>query len=327
MEKTILTVLEGLVLKEVQTYRNLAVFPLFTTVPGPDCLTLREALARHLVAVHEVSEGGSVPELEAENKGDWPVLLLDGEELAGAKQNRVLNTTLLLSPHSRLRIPVSCTEQGRWSSVSREFRDSGYVMSPRIRSKKVDSVSQSLKEERGYRSDQRQVWDEVHKLSEESFVSSPTGAMRDTLIAKEVDLEEALRAFPCLDGQKGLLVLLNGRVAGFDLLPSLGVYSQLHAKLAKSYAMDALLEKEQAAGASKEMALAFLKEAVFALEETFPSVGMGLDHRFSGPALAGSALSVGEKVAHMAFFRLEGMAEKAGSMASMRKRRSYRNQG
>lgn len=325
MEKVILNVLEELVLGEVQAYRNLAVFPLFTTVPGPDCLTLREALARHLVAVHEVSEGGSVPELEAENKGDLPVLLLDGEELAGAKQNRVMNTTLLLLPHGRLRIPVSCTEQGRWRSVSQEFRDSGYVMSPRIRSKKVDSVSQSLKGERGFRSDQGEVWNEVHKLNEDLCVASPTGAMRDAHVAKEVDLEEALRAFPCLDGQKGLLVLLNGRVAGFDLLPSPGVYSQLHAKLAKSYAMDALLEKEKTAGASKEMAHAFLKEAAYALEETFPSVGMGLDHRFSGPALAGSALSVEEKVAHMAFFRLEGEAEKSGPIASMRQRRSFRN--
>ena len=43
--------------------------------------------------ITEVSEGGSVPELRVVNKGDARILVLDGEELRGAKQNRVLNTT------------------------------------------------------------------------------------------------------------------------------------------------------------------------------------------------------------------------------------------
>ena len=40
------------------------------------------------------SHGGSVPELKVINKAEIPILLLDGEELVGAKQNRVLNTTM-----------------------------------------------------------------------------------------------------------------------------------------------------------------------------------------------------------------------------------------
>ncbi len=53
-------------------------------------LTLDEALAAKTATVTEVSESGSVPELYFQNEGDLPVLLLDGEELVGAKQNRVL---------------------------------------------------------------------------------------------------------------------------------------------------------------------------------------------------------------------------------------------
>lgn len=34
------------------------------------------------------------------NKGDIPVLLLDGEEFAGTKQNRVLNATILIDEYS-----------------------------------------------------------------------------------------------------------------------------------------------------------------------------------------------------------------------------------
>ena len=37
--------------------------------------------------------------------------MLAGEEPVGAKQNRILNTTILLKKHSETTIPVSCTKQ------------------------------------------------------------------------------------------------------------------------------------------------------------------------------------------------------------------------
>jgi len=55
---------------------------------GPDYLTLKEAMEAQLIAITEVTEGGSVPELKVKNTGARPVLILDGEELSGAKQNR-----------------------------------------------------------------------------------------------------------------------------------------------------------------------------------------------------------------------------------------------
>jgi len=67
-----------------------------------------------------------VPELAVVNDGDIHVLLLDGEELRGAKQNRMLNTTILLKPKSKTIIPVSCTEQGRWNYASAESATRGW---------------------------------------------------------------------------------------------------------------------------------------------------------------------------------------------------------
>ena len=58
--------------------------------PRPAYQLLDEALAAGTVRVMEVSESGHVPELSLLNDGDQAVQLLDGEELIGAKQNRIL---------------------------------------------------------------------------------------------------------------------------------------------------------------------------------------------------------------------------------------------
>src|SRR5689334_5862610 len=89
-------------------HEALAVFPLFTDAPsGVDYLLSDEALEAGAVTVEEVSESGSVPNLLVDNKGDSAVLFLEGEELRGAKQNRVLNTSILIAPRSKTTIPVS----------------------------------------------------------------------------------------------------------------------------------------------------------------------------------------------------------------------------
>jgi hypothetical protein len=136
---------------ELQTFSNMAVIPLFTSVDeSPGYLTLKEALEKGVLIVTEISKAGSVPELRVANKAEIPVLLLDGEELAGAKQNRVLNTTILLKEESETIIPVSCTEQGRWSYASAEFFDSGNIMSRNLRSRNASSVKRSLEASRSY---------------------------------------------------------------------------------------------------------------------------------------------------------------------------------
>jgi len=72
-------------------HEALSVFPLFAEPNGSvDFRLSDDALADESLLVEEVSECGSVPDLLVENKGDDRVLFLEGEELVGAKQNRIL---------------------------------------------------------------------------------------------------------------------------------------------------------------------------------------------------------------------------------------------
>ena len=128
MENAIKTRLQSVQFGEPQTFKNIAIVPLIAPVDGTfQYRTLGEALAAGDLVITEISANGSVPELLVVNRGNKPVLLIDGEELASAKQNRVLNTSILLKEASEAKIPVSCTEQGRWSYASKTFSKIDYA--------------------------------------------------------------------------------------------------------------------------------------------------------------------------------------------------------
>jgi hypothetical protein len=309
----------------VKIFNNMGVLPLFTSInETPQYLTLKEALEKRLLTITEVSQSGSVPELKVVNIAEIPVLLLDGEELAGAKQNRVLNTTILLKENSETIIPVSCTEQGRWAYASREFEESGNIMNRSVRSRKVSSVSRSLEDSRAYCADQGAVWEGIADFSVAANIHSPTSAMRDVFESREDDLKGYLDAFQYAPNQRGILVIVNGEVAGLDILSLSSAYEMIHPKLIKSYAMDALLQKaKDNAQPSIDKAKSFIKEATECGEKRYESIGHGWDHRFEGKAIVGSSLVYQEKMIHMAFFKIDE-ADRIESMSGPSRRRRFR---
>ena len=130
----------------------------------PDCRVphARPGAAASGLRIRETSESGSVPELAVENPLAERVLLYDGEELVGAKQNRILNVSVLVEAKSTLTIPVSCVEQGRWRHVSPEFEGGGSISHAQLRRRKAETqAAQPLA--RGVA--QSEVWDELHEKS------------------------------------------------------------------------------------------------------------------------------------------------------------------
>lgn len=325
MDSIIRDYLAGLKFGEMQSFKNMGILPIFMPINGsPDYLTLKEALdTKHLI-ITEVDQSGSVPILKVINTANQLILLLDGEELIGAKQNRVLNTSILLEQNSKTLIPVSCTEQGRWAYTSAAFDYSEAFMSHSARSGKLRTVSSSLHEGRGHTSDQGQVWAEIEKLHLAAGTSSPTRAMRDVYTAKTKELEAYLQAFAYVPQQQGLLVFINGEVVGFDIVSRETAYKAVHPQFVKSYAMDALLQTtEQTAEPSATKATNFLQKAMRCNESRFEAVGQGYDYRFEGPMVIGSVLVHTERVIHMAFFKADEN-EQGSRISSFLQRRNFR---
>jgi len=313
-------------LGEIVVFDNLAIVPLMSeTNSSPEYLTLQEVLGQGLLIVSELGAGGSVPELKVVNKAELPVLLLDGEELVGAKQNRVLNTTILLKEKSETVIPVSCTEHGRWSAGAHgmSMGHSEFIHSPRTRLSKMDSVNYMLNNSHEFRSSQTRVWDEVAERSREAGVHSPTGAMNDVVVEKGADLDDYCKNFHPLPDQRGLLAFVNGRISGLDWISLKPAFDKLHGKLIKSYALDALLlRREEKAEPSLEAAQKYCRVKFVDLKE-FDSIGYGVDVRIQQPGLVGSALIYRDCVIHCAMFPISD-AEAIGPMSSSHRRRAFR---
>jgi hypothetical protein len=297
------TLVGRLRLGERQAHGPLAVFPLLASngaAPVP-YITLQKAIESGRLVVTEVSEGGSVPELRVLNKGDERVLVLDGQELHGAKQNRVLNTAILVGKHSTLVVPVSCTGQGRWRYESRDFASDGLVAERAVRHQMKRSSNVALARGLAACADQGAVWSEVAALHSRHGTSSGTGAMRDAYRAKKRDLDEVLAAFPVVDGQCGVLVLHGDEAVGLDYVSLPGRYAELHDMLLRSYAFEALVSGD-AEPAGRAVAEALL-ERIADLEGTrYKSPGLGWDVRFEGGGLLGSVLAYRDEPVHAAFF-------------------------
>ena len=326
MDQEVKVFLEGIRTGDRQSHRNAAVYPLFSEADGgPEYLTLKEAIEGGFLRVTEVSEGGAVPELKVVNGADAAVLVLDGEELAGAKQNRIVNTTILLRGKSETIIPVSCTEQGRWSYVSAQFDDSGHIATRSLREVNKQSVAASLRARGDYRSDQGAVWDNVQSMLRLYQVDAPTAAMKDAFESKAGDVDEYLEKFPRVPGQQGLLVLIDGKVAGMDVVSRESAYAVLHPKLVKSYVMEALVSGgRKKSGPDDGKVKAFMAQALSCAGRRFKSVGHGWDCRLQGKNIVGSALVYKKTVVHAAFF-LATDAEKAGHMSGWSHRRGFRS--
>jgi hypothetical protein len=287
-------------------FENMTMYPLLGTFEQKlDYITLDEALAAKTASVTEVSEFGSVPDLLFRNDGDIPVLLLDGEELIGAKQNRVLNLSILAPANKTITIPVSCVEAGRWSRRSPGFQSSGSSMYARGRAAKSGQVSRSMRSGHS-RSDQGEVWRDISEKAKRMAVVSETSAMSDIYDSRHKKLGEYHTKFRTAKHQLGALFEINGAVAGLDLFDEESTLSRVLPKLVRSYALDAVeISSDRKREASAGRAARFIGAVAQADVEQFPATGLGEDLRLSSRFISGGALRVDGAIVHLYAFPVQ----------------------
>ncbi len=320
MEDIIKEYLEQVKVGRKQSFKNLAVYPLLSTYAVPlDYLTLDEALSGNVLEVVEVDKDGSVPDLKVKNNSTRMILILDGEELVGAKQNRIVNTTILIMAKSTLLIPVSCVEHGRWSYDSPRFHSEERMMSSNLRAMKSEQVHHSVRASREFRADQGAIWDGIAEKADRMEASSPTGAMSSIYEKEMPTIQEYVRHFKLIDSQVGAIFLINGKVVGLDSFGKPETFSQVSKKLVQSYALDAIdwFDPEKEHKVLKSSVTKFLKASQTAHIETNPSVGQGTDCRLESNKVTGFALALDDQILHLSVFGRENDRDNHASNSRM----------
>ena len=309
-------------------FRNLILFPLVrrnTPARPLDYLLLEDGIAQGKVRVTEVHAGGSVPELRLENNADLPVLLVDGEELVGAKQNRVLNLTILAPAKQVTVIPVSCVEAGRWGMSWADLKTADYMMYSLGRGERLAQVTESMRSNGTRKSDQQAVWRNIAAKATRLKASSPTGAMSAIFESQASSLEEFTRAFTWQEGQCGVAFAIGGRVLGLEVFDHAEAMRRFFQKLVRSYALDALDADSSAhEPAGVEAACALVTQIGAAQSFAEQALGLGKDVRFNGPEISGAALWAQERYVHICSFAKNGKSSDASGFWTRISRPSQR---
>jgi hypothetical protein len=282
------------------TCNALTVFPLHAEAIKPaDYQLADEAMAAATVAVQEVGAAGSVPELLVDNSGACRVLFLEGEELRGAKQNRVLNTSILVPARVKITVPVSCVEQGRWRYTSKHFGSAKTRSPHRMHYALKSSVTRSLREDASHRSDQSAVWQEVQKTHAMFDVASPTSALSDTYanLADQMTDYRAKLTYP--EGAVGVAIAVGTRVVCVDLFDKPATCQKAWDRLLSGSIVDALAGSAGEAQADAGAVEKVLAEANATTWTEAPAVGDGQEFRAEFKGSIGSALMLNGAIVHM----------------------------
>lgn len=272
-----------------------------------------KALADNLIQVKELDAAGSVNTIFVLNTSGSFVFIMDGDMLAGAKQNRVVNVSMLLAPRSKTQIPVSCVEHGRWSRTSTGFHGTDYAAPTFLRAGKADQVRESLKKKRGFSSNQGEIWGSVEGYQRTHKVNSETSNLSDIFEQKADEFTKSIARFVPDEHANGFAVFFGKTLVSVDIFNRRNVYHDYFPKLLRGAAFEAANSKPgkealtEAEARYRSLELLDLVEQQSFDEED--GVGVGSDRRFDTPSVTGFQLVYDQHLIHLAAFRRAGATE------------------
>jgi hypothetical protein len=271
---------------------------------GPAYATLDEALEAHWIEIAEATESGLVSHIKVINHSKHMIFLMAGEQLVGCKQNRVLNSSIMVPPKAEMPLPVSCVERGRWGYSSRAFSSAGTSSHYGLRAMMSEHAYKGYRSSGTPISDQREVWGEVSRKL--NAMGSPSGsdAMQDAYRNHSARLGELEEKLPPPTDCNAAIFVVAGVIVGSDFFDKNDTLRKLWPKLIRSCSLDALEQWSQnTKSTSTDDISTWLESSTRAGQEPFPSPGMGLDVRIEGEDVLGASLVIDNHPIHMELFR------------------------
>jgi hypothetical protein len=297
-------VFAAVTVQDVVQWQNVQVFPLIQpNGHDPSYALIDDLLGRRKAEITEVDEGGAVPTIAVRNRAPVDALILDGTELHGAKQNRMVNVTVIAGKGTVTAIPVSCVEQGRWSYRSHHFSSAKRTVASKLRNLKAHMVSEHLARDGRAATCQGRVWDKVEEYLGDAKMESPTVALDDAFTARQGEIDAFVARLKEIDAC-GAVVAVNGAILALDLVDHRDTFRTLWESLLRGYAMDAGERgPKNAKRVTKQKVEAWLAAVTQAATVTPHKVaGVGDYYAVRAPGIAGGCTVHQGRVVHTALF-------------------------
>ena len=298
-------------------YKNLRIFPIESRfeAKGLKLITLDQAVKFGYLEIKEVGSG-EVNWVRVRNKGKKPVFIMSGEMITGAKQDRMIKEDVLIPAKSGwVKIPVFCTERGRWAYKSEKFSAPEMGMSGKVRQKAR------------LFGEQTRVWAEISISKRNLGVTGKTDAFQDVyrdekLTKRAKAFQDKLSKIPRLGKRTiGVIVAVGDEILVVDIFANHDLFLSLWKKLLNSYIVDALQEDSRNT-VTIVKAQRFLNRIRAAGFESNHTPGLGNLYRFESTDLAGSALTYKGSLIHLDAFPSED--DRSNPIPSLQRRRESR---
>jgi hypothetical protein len=291
--------------KSYQQIANIAIVQFETlTDDGFGFLPAGPAIEAGDLVIKELDHSGDVNNLLAINNTGNHYLLTDMDLLKGAKQNRVVNISVLVHPRTRKKISVSCVERSRWRYDTPDFKPGKRSMDANSRSKKIESLKSDMKKETNIT--QREVWKNIHIQLSINAVYSPTEDYNEIHNESEKRRKKNL-AFKKSNSSNGIAVFDGKELVCFDLFGNRPSYAYYFDLLEKD-ALDRIRDENPDQPADQTEAFyklaRFLHQFESNLEEQAePAIPPASKLKWSGiESVPGFALEYEDNLVHMAGF-------------------------
>jgi ARG and Rhodanese-Phosphatase-superfamily-associated Protein domain len=294
----------GLTLGTRQRIGTIDLIPLVRAgTSGEADLLAHEALAAGALEVLE-KDGGVVQELLARNKAPRPVVIIEGETLVGARQNRIVAHTVVVAAGQDVIVPVGCMEHGRWHFKSAQFASGASPSEWKMRREIKASVMRSRSAGGAAALNQSALWDRVDQELATAEVHSSTADYHELVERRMGEAASLLAGVRPVDGQVGLLALSDGLLVAIDLVGSSATWGHLAERALRSLLPaasdpEASASRPEARRLSAEEWLRVLGGARIARR---PAIGLGDDFELAADGLIGSGVWLDGRPAHLSAF-------------------------
>ncbi|CAM2997386.1 hypothetical protein BST27_23000 [Mycobacterium intermedium] len=254
--------------------------------------------------IGEQHGGGQVNSLTAVNLGSKPVVLIEGDLLEGGWQTRMVAHSTIVAPNETTTIGALCVEHGRWEQGgSRSHRAAGRRVSATLRTARDRAYQRGA-------SPQQAVW---HGIASRYETHAPTATRSFADHLDRVSCtrgQRGERPLPTkpLDGQRGVIIGVGGRVLGMELLATPAALAKRWNGILEAALFDAEHAPEVATSGHRARAFAFkVEQAHINVDRESPSV-VTLAATQGSTHLGGIALPTTERSIDAEFWRIVHLA-------------------